>query len=134
MGPAGLEVFRISAVTLESVWRLGVLVDVDGSNAMHALDRISGGTPMDMLSEMTGVEVSAVARYEFAQVPGSPSRGLESRYEFTGRHELHRQRKPPAKKAGLFTAHEKRRCSSLQSVLCRSYLRDTHILCGWWLL
>lgn len=95
MGPAGLEVFRISAVTLESVWRLGVLVDVDGSNAMHALDRISGGTPMDMLSEMTGVEVSAVARYEFAQVPGSPSRGLESRYEFTGRHELHRQRKPP---------------------------------------
>ena len=37
---------------------------------MLAVDRISGGTPMPMLSEMTDVVFSAAARYQFAQSGG----------------------------------------------------------------
>lgn len=53
---------------LESVWRPGSFVDVDDAkDAMHAVDRIIGGSPMPMLSEMTDVEFSAAARFEFAK-------------------------------------------------------------------
>lgn len=56
---------------IESVWRPGSFVDVDDAkNAMLAVERISGGTPMPMLSEMTDVEISAAARYELAQTTG----------------------------------------------------------------
>ena len=37
---------------------------------MRAVEQISGGIPMPMLSEMTDVEISAAARYEFAQTTG----------------------------------------------------------------
>jgi len=56
---------------IESVWRPGSFVDVDDAkDAMLAVERISGGTPMPMLSEMTDVAISAAARYEFAQTTG----------------------------------------------------------------
>jgi hypothetical protein len=42
----------------------------DARDAMLAVDRISGGTPMPMLSEMTDVVFSAAARYQFAQSRG----------------------------------------------------------------
>lgn len=54
-----------------SVWRPGSFVDVDDArDAMLAVERISGGTPMPMLSHMTDVEFSAAARYAFAQSTG----------------------------------------------------------------
>lgn len=63
----GKNSLRVSAGILESVWRPGSFVDVDDAkDAMRAVERISGGTPMPMLSEMTDVEFSAAARYEFA--------------------------------------------------------------------
>ncbi|MCU1512609.1 MAG: hypothetical protein JWO34_2449 [Arthrobacter sp.] len=64
----GKNSLSVSAGILESVWRPGSVVDVDDAReAMLAVERISGGTPMPMLSEMTDVEFSAAARYEFAQ-------------------------------------------------------------------
>ena len=64
----GKNSLSVSAGILESVWRPGSFVDVDDArDAMRAVGRISGGTPMPMLSEMTDVEFSAAARYEFAQ-------------------------------------------------------------------
>jgi hypothetical protein len=56
---------------IESVWRPGSLVDVDDArDAMLAVVRISGGIPLPMLSEMTDVEITAAARYEFARTTG----------------------------------------------------------------
>ncbi|MEC5192808.1 MULTISPECIES: DUF7793 family protein [unclassified Arthrobacter] len=56
---------------IESLWRPGSFVDVeDAKDAMLAVNRVSGGIPMPMLSEMTDVEISAAARYEFAQTSG----------------------------------------------------------------
>ncbi|MDJ0352466.1 STAS/SEC14 domain-containing protein [Pseudarthrobacter sp. PH31-O2] len=56
---------------IESVWRPGSVVDVhDAKDAMLAVERITGGIPMPMLSEMTDVEISAAARREFAQTSG----------------------------------------------------------------
>lgn len=67
----GKNSLRVSAGILESVWRPGSFVDVeDARDAMLAVERISGGTPMPMLSEMTDVEFSSAARYEFAQSKG----------------------------------------------------------------
>ena len=61
----------ISAGIIKSFWVPGSFVDVhDAKDAMGAVERISGGTPMPMLSEMTDVEISAAARYEFAQTKG----------------------------------------------------------------
>ena len=67
----GKNSLRVRAGIIESVWRPGSFVDVDDArDAMLAVERISGGTPMPMLSEMTDVEISAAARYEFAQTTG----------------------------------------------------------------
>ncbi|SDL99256.1 hypothetical protein SAMN04487913_1202 [Arthrobacter sp. ok362] len=61
----------VSAGIITSVWQPGSFVDVhDARDAMQAVAQISGGTPMPMLSEMTDVEISAAARYEFAQTTG----------------------------------------------------------------
>ena len=61
----------ISAGLIKSVWRPGSFVEVhDARDAMRAVAQISGGIPMPMLSEMTDVEISAAARYEFAQTTG----------------------------------------------------------------
>ncbi|WP_354171559.1 STAS/SEC14 domain-containing protein [Arthrobacter sp. UYEF36] len=67
----GKNSLSVRAGIIESVWRPGSIVDVDDAkDAMLAVARISGGTPMPMLSEMTDVEISAAARYEFAQTTG----------------------------------------------------------------
>ncbi|MDZ4092596.1 MAG: STAS/SEC14 domain-containing protein [Arthrobacter sp.] len=67
----GKNSLSVRAGIIESVWRPGSFVDVDDAkDAMLAVARISGGTPMPMLSEMTDVEISAAARYEFAQTTG----------------------------------------------------------------
>ncbi|MHA7222395.1 DUF7793 family protein [Arthrobacter sp. RHLT1-20] len=67
----GKNSLSVRAGIIESVWRPGSFVDVDDArDAMLAVERISGGTPMPMLSEMTDVEISAAARYEFAQMAG----------------------------------------------------------------
>ena len=67
----GKNALRVDAGILESVWRPGSFVDADDArDAMLAVDRISGGTPMPMLSEMTDVVFSAAARYQFAQSTG----------------------------------------------------------------
>jgi hypothetical protein len=64
----GKNSLSVRAGILESIWRPGSVVDVhEARDAMLAVKRISGGTPMPMLSEMTDVEFSAAARYEFAQ-------------------------------------------------------------------
>jgi hypothetical protein len=63
----GKNSLSVNAGILESVWRPGSVVDVDDArDAMLAVGRITGGTPMPMLSEMTDVEFSAAARYVFA--------------------------------------------------------------------
>lgn len=67
----GKNSLSVRAGIIESVWRPGSFVDVDDArDAMLAVERISGGIPMPMLSEMTDVEISAAARYEFAQMAG----------------------------------------------------------------
>jgi hypothetical protein len=67
----GKNSLSVDAGILESVWRPGSSVDADDArDAMLAVDRISGGTPMPMLSEMTDVVFSAAARYQFAQSTG----------------------------------------------------------------
>jgi len=67
----GKNSLSVDAGILESVWRPGSFVDAeDARDAMLAVDRISGGTPMPMLSEMTDVVFSAAARYQFAQSRG----------------------------------------------------------------
>jgi hypothetical protein len=67
----GKNSLTVCAGILESVWRPGSFVDADDArDAMLAVERISGGTPMPMLSEMTDVEFSSAARYEFAQSKG----------------------------------------------------------------
>jgi hypothetical protein len=67
----GKNVLSISAGIIKSFWVPGSFVDVDDAkDAMCAVEEISGGTPMPMLSEMTDVEISAAARYEFAQTKG----------------------------------------------------------------
>jgi hypothetical protein len=64
----GKNSLSVNAGILQSVWRPGSVVDVDEArDAMLAVERITGGTPMPMLSEMTDVEFSAAARYLFAQ-------------------------------------------------------------------
>ena len=68
---AGKNSLSVRAGIIESVWRPGSFVDVaDARDAMLAVERISGGIPMPMLSEMTDVEISAAARYAFAQTTG----------------------------------------------------------------
>lgn len=67
----GKNVLSVSAGIITSVWQPGSFVDVhDARDAMRAVAEVSGGTPMPMLSEMTDVEISAAARYEFAQTTG----------------------------------------------------------------
>ena len=67
----GKNTLSVDAGILESVWRPGCFVDADDArDAMLAVERISGGTPMPMLSEMTDVVFSAAARYQFAQSTG----------------------------------------------------------------
>ncbi|HSL36495.1 MAG TPA: STAS/SEC14 domain-containing protein, partial [Arthrobacter sp.] len=67
----GKNSLSVRAGIIESVWTPGSFVDVeDAKDAMLAVERISGGMPMPMLSEMTDVEISAAARYEFAQTTG----------------------------------------------------------------
>ncbi|MET4095389.1 STAS/SEC14 domain-containing protein [Arthrobacter sp. UYCu712] len=67
----GKNSLSLRAGIIESVWRPGSFVDVDDAkNAMLAVERLSRGIPMPMLSEMTDVEISAAARYEFAQTTG----------------------------------------------------------------
>jgi hypothetical protein len=67
----GKNALSVGAGILESVWRPGSFVDADDArDAMLAVERISGGTPMPMLSEMTDVVFSAAARYQFAQSTG----------------------------------------------------------------
>jgi len=67
----GKNVLGVSAGIITSVWMPGSVVDVDDArDAMRAVDQITGGTPLPMLSEMTDVEISAAARYEFAQTTG----------------------------------------------------------------
>lgn len=67
----GKNVLSVSAGIITSVWQPGSVVDVhDAKEAMRAVEQITGGTPMPMLSEMTDVEISAAARYEFAQTAG----------------------------------------------------------------
>ena len=64
----GKNTLSLSAGIITSVWRPGSFVDVeDARDAMQAVEEISGGSPMPMLSEMTDVEISAPARYEFAR-------------------------------------------------------------------
>ena len=67
----GKNVLSVGAGIITSVWQPGSFVDVhDAKDAMRAVAQISGGIPMPMLSEMTDVEISAAARYEFAQTIG----------------------------------------------------------------
>lgn len=67
----GKNVLSVGAGIITSVWQPGSFVDVDDAkDAMRAVAQISGGIPMPMLSEMTDVEISAAARYEFAQTTG----------------------------------------------------------------
>ena len=67
----GKNSLSVRAGIIESVWRPGSFVDVaDAKDAMLAVERISGGIPMPLLSEMTDVEISAAARCEFAQTSG----------------------------------------------------------------
>lgn len=67
----GKNSLRVIGGIVESVWCPGSFVDVDDArDAMLAVERISGGTPMPMLSHMTDVEFSAAARYAFAQSTG----------------------------------------------------------------
>lgn len=67
----GKNSLSLRAGIIESLWRPGSFVDVDDAkDAMLAVERLSGGVPMPMLSEMTDVEISAAARYEFAQATG----------------------------------------------------------------
>jgi hypothetical protein len=67
----GKNVLSVSAGIITSVWQPGTFVDVDDArDAMLAVAQITGGIPKPMLSEMTDVEISAAARYEFAQTTG----------------------------------------------------------------
>ena len=67
----GNNSLEIIADIIHSIWRPGSVVDVeDARDAILAAERISGGTPMPMLSEMTDVEISADARRAFAQTKG----------------------------------------------------------------
>ncbi|MFF2242885.1 STAS/SEC14 domain-containing protein [Arthrobacter sp. NPDC058130] len=67
----GKNVLSVGAGIITSVWQPGSFVDVnDAKDAMRAVAQISRGIPMPMLSEMTDVEISAAARYEFAQTTG----------------------------------------------------------------
>lgn len=67
----GKNALRISAGILESFWRPGSFVDAaEARDAMLAVERLSGGAPMPMLSEMTDVQFSAGARSEFAKSAG----------------------------------------------------------------
>lgn len=67
----GNNSLEIIADIIYSVWRPGSVVDVeDARDAILATERISGGTPLPMLSEMTDVEISAAARQAFAQTNG----------------------------------------------------------------
>jgi hypothetical protein len=67
----GKNMLSISAGIIKSVWLPGSFVEVhDARDAMRAVAQITGGIPMPMLSEMTDVEISAAARYEFAQTTG----------------------------------------------------------------
>lgn len=67
----GKNSLEIIADIIHSIWRPGSVVDVeDARDAILAAERISGGTPMRMLSEMTDVEISAGARRAFAQTKG----------------------------------------------------------------
>lgn len=67
----GKNALSVEAGILVSLWRPGSFVDADDArDAMLAVERISGGTPMPMLSEMTDVVFSAAARYQFAQSTG----------------------------------------------------------------
>lgn len=67
----GKNSLKLIAGIIESTWRPGSVVGVeDARDAIVAAERISGGTPMPMLSEMTDVEMSAAARYVFAQTTG----------------------------------------------------------------
>lgn len=71
MAAKGKNSLLISGGIIESTWRPGSVVDVnDAIDAMRAVDVVSGGIPMPMLSVMTDVEFSAAARYEFAQSTG----------------------------------------------------------------
>jgi hypothetical protein len=48
---------------IESIWHPGSVVDVDDARAsILAVQRLSGGIPMPLLVELTGVQVSAAAR------------------------------------------------------------------------
>ncbi len=63
----GKNVLHLRDGILESFWRPGSVVDAaDAKDAIRAVARLTGGTPTLMLSEMTDVEFSAAARYEFA--------------------------------------------------------------------
>lgn len=67
----GKNSLSVRAGIIESVWQPGSFVDVDDAkDAMRAVEQISGGIPLPMLSEMTDVEITAAARYEFARTTG----------------------------------------------------------------
>ncbi|MCB5275288.1 hypothetical protein BJG92_02836 [Arthrobacter sp. SO5] len=67
----GKNSLEVIAGIIQSTWRPGSFVDVDDArDAILAAERIGGGTPMPMLSEMTDVEISAAARHAFAQTTG----------------------------------------------------------------
>jgi hypothetical protein len=67
----GKNSLQLLAGIIESIRRPGSVVDVDDARAaILAAERISGGAPMPMLVEMTDVEISAAARYAFAQTKG----------------------------------------------------------------
>lgn len=67
----GKNSLSVRAGIIESVWRPGSFVDVDDArDAMRAVEQISRGIPLPMLSEMTDVEITAAARYEFARTTG----------------------------------------------------------------
>lgn len=67
----GKNSLHVRSGIIESFWRPGSVVDVaDAHSAIRAAERISGGAPMPMLSEMADVQISAAARYVFAQTTG----------------------------------------------------------------
>lgn len=67
----GKNSLQVRSGIIESIWQPGSIVDVaDAHSAIRAAERLSGGAPMPMLSEMTDVQISAAARYVFAQTTG----------------------------------------------------------------
>jgi hypothetical protein len=67
----GKNSLEVIAGIIQSTWRPGSFVDVeDARDAILATERMTGGIPMPMLSEMTDVEISAAARHVFAQTTG----------------------------------------------------------------